>query len=622
MAALLEYLAKATGQLTGLPTPYFVQVEKQVRKKIQADEDIDIKDFLFSGWALQPPKKNTEEKVEELNLKLGEPEEGAEDKPLTDKPLKIYDAQDWFSDIGRVYKNVLPQDVLDDPNASKESKAWAEYEIARSKADILPDIPLHKINTEDNDDTIINYYEQWKARERQETLAELQEYDKLYPKVYLGNVTRQQLSLLTKYLESEDKVDFLEKHPELRVNPRDEWLKANPEDNARLALAGQAKILTLEAYKETKKLIKELDIPDDAVPELTLPPEGSIENYFKYNEQGAELGYNSWEVQLIIAEDDALRVFLDREEVETPVRSLELKIKHREQFDTLAGYSDKDSPLYISDDEEREGFIRVLKRNNPEWVDDMRRIEAIDNEGSDTIVEAWVDRGKVVEEFGGGSSEAKVWLIDNGGVWDWAVRKGLLTDDGGGWNFPVLRLNAELREQDEIYEAFATTEEREAYLEDNLDYHEDRRRRDAFGIEDFPEEQIETYVDFYTNSDLKKPDDWDDRLGWYEDDWWLIDHRDFYDMMFDLKIWKEQRDFSVVPTREVFELFIIYTGLPLGQTRLDYRAQHPDLESWMVDAKGYSPLEGRGDETADLSRSEQLAKDIAEGLERLRKLRE
>ena len=161
VAPLVEYLAKAGGQLAGLPTPYFVQVEKQIRRKLAEGKDINIKDFLFSGWSLIPPTKNAEEKVEDLNLLLGEPEEEAEDKPLTDKPLKIYDTADWFRDIGKAFKNVLPQDVLDNPEASKESKAWAQYEVARSKADILPNTSLYKINTEEGDDNILNYYEQW-----------------------------------------------------------------------------------------------------------------------------------------------------------------------------------------------------------------------------------------------------------------------------------------------------------------------------------------------------------------------------------------------------------------------------------------------------------------------------
>ncbi|KKM99589.1 hypothetical protein LCGC14_1146400, partial [marine sediment metagenome] len=150
LASMIEFLAKAVGQVLGLPTPYFVQLSKLLRHKFAEGEDIQIKDFLFSEWALQPPEKTAEEKVEEITLKLGEEEEGAEDAPLTDKPVPIFDTADWFRDIGKIYDNVLPQDVLDDPKASKESKAWAEFSLSRSKADILPDTALYKINTEDN----------------------------------------------------------------------------------------------------------------------------------------------------------------------------------------------------------------------------------------------------------------------------------------------------------------------------------------------------------------------------------------------------------------------------------------------------------------------------------------
>ena len=619
-AAVIEYLAKAVGQVLGLPTPYFVQVERQVRKKLQEDKDIDIKDFLFSGWALQPPKKGSEEKVEDLNLLLGEPEEGAEDKPLSEKPLPIYTTQDWFRDIGSVYKNVLPQDVLDDPNASKESKAWAEYEIARSKADILPNTPLYKINTEDNDNTIFEYYQQWKAREKITSLEELKEYDKQYPKSYIGNVSRQQYNVLLKYLEAEDKDDYLSKHPELKVNPRNEWLKENPTDNALLALGGQAKILSLKAYNEAKRLIKELDIPDDAIPEFTLSPEGSVENYFKYNEAVDEFSANSWEAQLIVAEDDVLREWLGREPIETPVRSLELKIKHRELFDTIEGYKDEDSPLFIRDDEEREGAVRVLKLNNSDWVDDMRRIEIIEKGGSDLVVEAWVERGKIIDEFGAGSSEAKVWLIDNSSVWDWAVVNDALTDDGGDWNFEVLRFNKKLRKQDDIYGDLATDEEREDYLFNHLEYHQDRRRRDAHGI-DFPKEQIETYVKWYTETDLNKPVDWDEKLGWYEDDWFLIDNPEFHQTLVDTGQWKELRDFTKVPSKEVFRLWIIYNGLPKGQTREDYRVQHRDLDAWGVQAFDWKPIGTRGDEKADLSPWEELARNEAKIREALKELR-
>ena len=281
VADLVEYLAKAGGQVTGLPTPYFVQVEKIIRRKFEEGEAVEIKDFLFSGWSMIPPEKNAEQKVEEASLKLGEVKEGQEDAPLSEKDLKLYTTVDWFREIGNIYDNVLPRDIIDDPKASTESQAWASYEIARSNADILPNVALYRINTDDNDDTIIEYYQQWKARERIDSLPELQEFDKLYPKVYLGNVTRQQYSLLKQYLEVEDKDAFLESHPELLIDPRDEWLEARPVDNAWLVLGGQGKLLSMDAYNEFNKLVKRLDIPEDAIRGGSIPSEEVAESYFK-----------------------------------------------------------------------------------------------------------------------------------------------------------------------------------------------------------------------------------------------------------------------------------------------------------------------------------------------------
>jgi len=585
VAALIEYLAKAAGQVLGLPTPYFVQLSKLIRHKFEEGEELQIKDFLFSEWALTPPDKTAWEKVEELNLKLGEPEEGAEDKPLTEKPIPFYDTADWFRDIGKVYDNVLPQDVLDDPKSLKESKAWAEYEIARSQADILPNISLYKINTEDNADTIINYYQQWKAREKITSLAKLKEFDKLYPKAYLGNVTRQQYDLLVKYLGSEDKDTFLENHPELKINPRDEWLEANPRDNALLALGGQARILNKEAYNEFNKLVKELDVPEDAIPELTLPPEGSVETHFKYLETGEEFGWNSWETQLVLAKDDTYREWRGLDPIGTPTKALELKIKGRGLSDLYNAYGDKDSLDYIEDDDARAVARDKLKADNPEWVDDTRRIEAIENEASGKITELWTERGRVVDEFNAGSAEAKIWLIDHPEVHEWALGQGLLTDDGSDWDENILRINVEMRGLNEGSDAYK-----------RLNY-----KKDAYQI-DFPEKQIDTYIDWYMTL----------RSG-YEDDWYLMEHKEFYEAMVDKGIWQE-RDFSKIPSRDVFALYQVYQSLPLGSARIGYRIENPELDAWLVLAKGYKPATGKitEGEKEELTPDEKIAKRLAE----------
>ena len=549
VANLVEYLAKAVGQVTGLPTPYFVQVEKGIREKLTEGEGIDIKDFLFSQWALEPPKKSAEGQIEDLNLLLGEMEEGQEDKPLTEKELKIYDTKDWLRDIGKVYKNVLPQDVIDDTSASVESKAWASYEVARSKADILPDIPLRKINTEDNDDTIINYYQQWKAREKITSLEKLREFDKLYPKANLGNVTRQQYNLLKKYLEAEDKDAFLDSHPGLNVNPRTEWLKANPVDNAYLALGGQAKILTQEAYSEFERLVKALDVPDDAIPELALPPKGSVQSHFDYIDAVDEFTAGSAEAKLVLTKDSAyLEWRTDLTEPEQPERYYELKAKNRTEREYLDTLKDKDSPeTYIEDeDERREAFLKKFPETGLEYYDDERRTEAISKGFDDDQIEAWVERGRLVDKTSGSHPTVKLWAFDNPEAYARALEEKLITDKGGlateeerghyeQWVEPALRIQADktFMEEGEYWDTINKKaspdfiededERKETFLKKFKDskYFENVDRIRAFKA-GFTETETKLYLEKEARAD-------ESGAGSYEVLYWWLNHKEMFE---------------------------------------------------------------------------------------------
>jgi hypothetical protein len=99
---------------------------------------------------------------------------------------------------------------------------------------------------------------------------------------------------------------------------------------------------------------------------------------------------------------------------------------------------------------------------------------------------------------------------------------------------------------------------------------------------EFPETLIEDWVEWYGQS----------RSG-YEDDWWLQEHKGFCDAMLEWRIWTEPRDFSKVPTRAVWNLYESYLNLATGQPRLDFRAQNPSLDAWLVLSKGYTPVGDR-----------------------------
>ena len=232
---------------------------------------------------------------------------------------------------------------------------------------------------------------------------------------------------------------------------------------------------------------------------------------------------------------EGIRAFLDDPSKydELFTQKFELQQKNYELDTEYENYSNTESPLYIDPDEtiivdeeevNRLKYTRAkLKEDNPNWVADMRRIEAIDNDATPEIMEAWVDRGKTIDEFGAGSSEAMVFLLDNPEVHKWALDNKLLTDDGTDWNEPVLRINAKWQTNDEAYNALVTASERQEYLLGHDDYRKDRRRREAHG-DGFLEDQVENFVEY-----------WELPVKGFRQERMLLDDPDFAEAMHDIK---------------------------------------------------------------------------------------
>ncbi len=166
---------------------------------------------------------------------------------------------------------------------------------------------------------------------------------------------------------------------------------------------------------------------------------------------------------------------------------------------------------------ERDHTRAKLKEDNPVWVADNRRIEALEHEATTEIADAWVDRGRKVDEFSPNSPEARMAMVDDLATYRWALDEALLTDDGGlpdgdpriaegrvstQWNIPALRISREWNEQDEAYDAIQDddaskqAELRDAFLAENKDYRLARRRREAF-VRGLTGDTVELYVNYY-----------------------------------------------------------------------------------------------------------------------------
>jgi hypothetical protein len=542
--AVIELLAKGAGEITGVPTPYLIQVEKALRSG-------DLRQLVFSKWALEEPKPDLPTRAAKQATELGRPiiDENA---PLSNEAPDIYDMRKLNSDYNETFKKTLPEDVIKgkfDPMAV----SWAEKELSRSVYETMPNQPLYKGVTPDENtgDTYVQYYRQWQARLKITSLDKLNDFDKLYPRAYLGNLTREQYALLQEYdgLDKAGKVKFLEAHPELKDNPRDEWLLAHPEDNARLAVWGQAKLLSQEAYDSAVKTVDKLNIPADALGKY-LPPKEIATDYFAYNIAADKFGAMSAEARLVRANNPELTNYLGLEPVDTPIPSLELTVKWRDVQDRYDAMADKDSPFYLEsipdkkDPDYKKGreYSRdLLKQNVAGWVEDLDRIQAYNNGASGQVVEDWVEHGKLSRQFSPSSAEVKLFLVDHSQMFQWALKEEILTDDGRNWNVPVLRIDVKWKKLDDEYDSYgqwdspayiedktARAQARDVLLKLNPNYKLDRIRRNAY------QEKL---------------------------------------------------------TGTLFDKYLSYFQLPeTGQYRDNFRLKNPDFDEWLIKVKGYAPL--------------------------------
>lgn len=108
-----------------------------------------------------------------------------------------------------------------------------------------------------------------------------------------------------------------------------------------------------------------------------------------------------------------------------------------------------------------------------------------------------------------------------------------------------------------------------------------------------PVNQVDNYVGWRKLQGEGKPGNWQVNSGtdlWYEDDWYLIEHMDFYRDIYKGLLGNEARDFTKVPSRVVFKEYLEYVALPHLKAKDDYRWDHRDLDAWLVLKFDYTPI--------------------------------
>jgi hypothetical protein len=474
----------------------------------------------------------------------------------------IYDLADFWADTASQFRGV-------DPSTLTESKGFPEYVRSIAEAlqvieqiETLPNKRLISLNANPEEGTtFVQYYQMWQERQKivasgdKEALKAF-DADERTRNAYLGNITQAQYALLVEYnsLPESQKAEFLGRHPELYINPREEWLRTHPEENALLALWGKADVYSIEAFNKVSILAKSLDIPENALVMKDLDP------------------------------------------------VTELKLKNQHLFALLEAYGGLEDTLKGPDGlTARDRAIQQLYLDNPNFRDDQRRIEALnvgtkDNPTLDTMIEGWVERGQVADEFGASSAEMKLWLVDNKEVHQWALESGLLTDDGSDWNEDILRLQVNYKEDFDKYANYgditsplyisndtARADAREAMLFSN-------DKMTSFGVayytigaleKGIPENFVTTYIDYYRLS-----------AAGYGQERFLMEHKDYYKDVWLGILGNAPKDFSGIPTQEEEKLLNYYDSLDTGSPRLQARCKDAELDAALVKIRGLEPAYG------------------------------
>ncbi len=372
VAGLVEQIAKAAGEIGGVPTPYLIQLEKAIRKGTPMG-------VLFSEYSLKPVTPDNVTQSQNVVGKLGEQTDLAtwekSSSFAVDKIPPVHDTKQLYGDLKTIFAKNLPRDLTVKNGFNSTVEAFGKSRLIEDTVETYPNMKLHEIidKMEKNFDlnyTFTQYYQDYQTFLGLKKPSEIKQWVQDHPRYAWGNVTPEQYKLLMQYEQADaaGRKQLLKDNPILKVNPYTEWLKSHPEENAQLANFGQVKIYSAEAYSKAQALAKALDIPTNALPNYGLPTDATTRSdYFKYHDLIDKYDSNDPEVLLMLLKNDKLRTFENHSEIKVPEPALQIQIKNRDlndKFEALTSTQQKDA----------------FKLKNPTWVDDQERVKVYEKQ--------------------------------------------------------------------------------------------------------------------------------------------------------------------------------------------------------------------------------------------------
>ena len=422
-----------------------------------------------------------------------------------------------------------------------------------------------------------------------------------------GNIPAEYFALWKQYqaLETDAQRDaFIETNPILAKDWRADYRKDHPEDDARLALWGYGgKLQSMEAYDLVTKWAQELGIPLEQMG-LGLPPRSLIDQYFEHAEIVKETSGSSVDARLYKLEhpgwlDWGVENWGWGDLSDDNITALRFRVEHKDLFTQYENYGDRHSELYIEDDKARQKARDKLLEENPIFRDDRRRVEAYQLEFPDEQIENYVEYSNLPAK----GFEQERYLLEHPEFYKSMIDLKDIVPFDPGYKVPAVQYDQIYHKWEDLFEQYDSVTgtvsqrkvAREKILTANPEFAFDRQRREAYG-NFVPEHLVDTYAEWFTTKPQRSDDLWFEEhptQTYYGDDWWLMDRIEFYNTMVAMGLW-EERDFSKVPTKEVFALYKTYLGIPKGAPQLNYRARFPELDAWGVLKFGWIPIGQRG----------------------------